>query len=261
MRMGGGGSDENIEKTVIIGAKESKRLTFLLNRDPRSMTINTYASHNLPSTISQRFDKLEIDPKGEGADKEEVIAYTEGAEPNEIIVDTEDKGFRLVQPETKSFIKKIFTPKVQEDDLKYKGMELWNPKVEWTLTTNEQFYGKQIRSAYYCKGGSGDRKAIWSVPVKDPGYYKVYAYIPKIRFFMRRDSGGGGNQEPSEDYNFSVTHDDGVDHPVVKPDPRESTWVEVGSYHFSSDSAKIELNNNTKARAIYADAVKLVKEK
>jgi len=253
--MGGGNStDDNIEKTIVIGPKQSKRLTFLLNRDPRMMTINTYASHNLPSTISQRFDKLEIDPKGEGSDKEEVIPYTDGSELREIIVDTEDKGFRLVQPTSKSFIKRLFTG-IQENELKYKGMNLWNPEVEWTLSTNEQFYGKQIRSAYYCKGGTGERKAIWSVPIKDGGYYKVYAYIPKIRFGFNRD----GNQ-PEENYNFNVTYDDGVDHPVIKPDARESTWVEVGTYHFSSDSAKIELTNNSKAKTIYADAIKLVKE-
>jgi hypothetical protein len=254
--MSGSSTDDNIEKTIIIGAKESKRLTFLLNRDPRMMTINTYASHNLPSTISQRFDKLEIDPKGEGSDKEEVIPYTDGSEAREIIVDTEDKEFRLVQPVSKSLIKRLLTPESKDNELKYKGMNLWNPEVEWTLTTNEQFYGKQIRSAYYCKGGTGDRKAIWSVPIKDGGYYKVYAYIPKIRFGFNRD---GGNQ-PEETYNYNVTYDDGVDHPVIKPDPRESTWVEVGTYHFSSDSAKIELTNNSKAKTIYADAIKLVKE-
>jgi hypothetical protein len=260
MMMGGGGSDDNIEKTVVIGAKQSKRLTFLLNRDPRSMTVNTYASHNLPSTISQRFDKLDIDPKGEGSDKEEIIPYTDGAEPREIIVDTEDKGFSLVQPVSKSFIKKIFTPEVQEDELKYKGMNMWTPQIEWTLTTNELFYGKQIRSAYYCKGGTGDRKAIWSVPIKEGGYYKVYAYIPRIRMFGGGGGGRDNNNQPEEVYEFNVIHDDGIDHPSVKPDPRESTWIEVGTYHFSSDSAKIELTNNNKAKMVFADAVKLIKE-
>jgi hypothetical protein len=257
MMMGGGSSDDNIEKTVVIDAKQSKRLTFLLNRDPRSMTINTYASHNLPSTISQRFEKIDIDPKGEGSDMEEVIPYTEGAELNEIIMDTEDKGFRMEQPVSKSFIKKIFTKEVQEDDFKYKGMNMWNPSVEWTLITNEQFYGKQIRSAYYCKGGTGERKAIWSVPLKEGGYYKVYAYIPKIQSGWGRDN----NNQPEENYNYNVIHDDGTDHPVLKPDNRQSTWVEMGSYHFSGDSARIELTNNTKARSIYADAIKLIKEK
>lgn len=256
-----GGSDDNIEKTVVIGAKESKRLTFILNRDPRMMTLNTYASHNLPSTISQRFDKLDMDPKWEGKENEEIIPYTDGSENNETIVDTEDKGFRLVQPETKSFIKKLFTRETPEDELKYKGMNLWNPQVEWTLTTNEQFYGKQIRSAYYCKGGTGDRKAIWSIPVKQGGYYKVYAYIPKLQFRIFDRRGGGGDNQPNDEFEFNVIHDDGTDHPVVKSDPRESTWVEVGTYHFSPDSARIEMTNNTKAKTVIADAVKLVREK
>ena len=268
-RMGGGGSDENIEKTVVIGAKESKRLTFLLNRDPRSMTINTYASHNLPSSISVPFEKLEIDPKGEGSDNAEIIPYTEGLEANEIIVDNEDKGFRFVQPMSNSFIKKLITPDVQDDDLKYKGMNMWNPQVDWTLTTNDLFYGKQIRSAFYCKGGTGDRKAVWTAAIHEPGYYKVYAFIPKIRMRMggggNRGGGGGtaggGGGEPEENYNFTIKHDDGTDHPIAKPDIRESTWVEIGTYHFSSDSARIELSNNTKARMIFADAVKFVKEK
>jgi hypothetical protein len=135
-------------------------------------------------------------------------------------------------------------------------MNLWNTQVEWTLTTNELFYGKQIRSAYYCKGGTGDRKAVWSAPIKEGGYYKLYAYIPKIRFGFR-----GGDNQPEDVYEFNVISDDGTDHPLVKADARESTWIEVGSYHFTSDSARIELTNNTKSKTVFADAVKLVKEK
>jgi len=84
-----------------------------------------------------------------------------------------------------------------------------------------------------------------------------------MRFGTRSDRGGGngGGGEPEETYNFTIKHDDGTDHPAVKPDVRESTWVEIGTYHFASDSARIELSNNTKARMIFADAIKLVKEK
>ncbi len=256
-RMGGGGSsDDLIEKTISLGAKESKRLTYLLNQEPRMMTLNTYASHNIPSSISQRFDKIELDEKAQTAENEEIIAYYDGTDPNEIVVDTEDAGFALEQPQSSSLIKKIFSSKPDEDDLKYKGMNMWNPPVEWTLSTNEQFFGKQIRSAYYCKGGNGDYKAIWNIPIKEGGYYKAFVYIPSIRFGFR----GRNQQSGSEEYNFVVYHDDGEEHPAVDIKDLESGWVELGSYHFSSDSAKIVLTNNTKARSIYADAVKLVKE-
>ncbi|MCX6238132.1 MAG: xanthan lyase, partial [Bacteroidia bacterium] len=134
----------------------------------------------------------------------------------------------------------------------------WNPPLEWTQTTSEQFYGKQIRSAYYLKGGTGDRKATWNVPIKVAGYYKLSAYIPKIR------GGGMGfnrDEKTDEEYHFNIFHDDGQDHQVVNMKDNDTGWMEIGSYHFSPDTVKIELTNLSKARTIFADAVKLIKEK
>jgi len=235
------------------------------------MTVNTFASHNIPSSITQQFGKIEIDEKLQATEAEERIAYTEGIEPNEIILDNEDPGFKLSQPKSTSLIQRIFLPSENATGsqntpqrsfsinlrknklLKYKGLVFWNQPVEWTLTTNEQFYGKQIRSAYYLKGGSGNRKATWNVPVKAPGYYKVYAFIPKIR------GGWGGDNNNEEDYHFTVFHDDGQDRQVVSMKNNDGGWMEIGSYHLSPDSVKIELSNLSKANTIYADAVKLVK--
>lgn len=273
-RMGGGGasSDDRIEKTIVIGAKESKKLTYVLNQEPRMVTFKTFASHNIPSTITQRFEKIELDEKAQATEGEEIISYTDGSNPDEIIVDTEDPGFSMVQPESSSLLLKLISGKPEDDDLKYKGMNMWNPPVNWTLTSNELFYGKQIRSAYYCKGGAGDRKAVWNLPVKEKGYYRVYAYIPRIRTGggMRMVVGGPGGGGPGggrgyqrqskEDYNFSIFHDDGEEHQVIDVSTLDTGWIELGAYHFSSDSSRVELNNNTKASAIYADAIKLVRE-
>jgi ABC-type transport system involved in multi-copper enzyme maturation permease subunit len=250
-----GGSDNSVEKTISIGAKQSKKVSYLLNRDPRTMTIETYASHNIPSTISQQFDKIEINEKLAGFEGEEIIPYTDGSEPSEIILDNEDPGFKVEQPVSQSLIKKLFfSSDNPEDNLKYKGMSFWNPPVDWTLITNDQFYGKQIRSAYYMKGGTGNCKAIWNVPLKEGGYYKLWAFIPKIRF------GRGGDEKKNEEYNYTVFNDNGKDHQIVNLKNIDGGWVELGSYHFSSGTAKIELSNLSKARTVFADAVKLVKE-
>ena len=272
-RMRGGGAEDNVERTILINGKVSKKITYIFNREPRSMTVNTYASHNIPSSISQQFGKIEIDEKLQATDSEEVIAYTEGIEPNEIILDNEDPGFRISRPKSNSLIQQLFNPSGEvsqsggsvrktvmrslktKKELKYKGMVFWNPPVEWTLSTNEQFYGKQIRSAYYLKGGTGDRKATWNVAIKVPGYYKVSAYIPKIR------SGWGREEKTDEEYNFTVSHDDGQDHQIVNMNDSDGGWMEIGSYHLSPDTVRIELSNLSKAKTIYADAVKLVKEK
>jgi len=260
-RMRGGGADDNIEKTVLINGKVSKKITYLFNREPRSITVNTFASHNIPSSISQQFGKIEIDEKLQAEEAEEVIPYTEGVEPNEIISDNEDLGFVVSKSKSSSLIQRIFMPANGSStgngnkELKYKGIVFWNPPVEWTLTTNDQFYGKQIRSAYYLKGGSGDRKVTWNVPIKVAGYYKLSAYIPKIRGGFNRD------EKTDEEYHFNIFHDDGQDHQIVNMKDNDGGWMEIGSYHFSPDTVKIELTNLSKARNIFADAVKLVKEK
>ena len=58
---------------------------------------------------------------------------------------------------------------------------------------------------------------------------------------------------------FTVFHDDGQDHQIVSMKNNDGGWMEIGSYHLSPDSVKIELSNLSKANTIYADAVKLVK--
>lgn len=251
---GGGGRDNSVEKTIQVGAKQSKKVSYLLNRDPRIMTIDTYASHNIPSTISQQFEKIEENEKITGIEGEEIIPYTEGSDPAEIVVDNEDKQFSLVQPNSESLIKKLLkNSRKTENELKYKGLTFWNPPIEWTLTTNEQFYGKQIRSAYYMKGGNGSSKAVWNLPLKEPGYYKLYIYIPKIRF-GRRD------EDSNDQYNYTIYNDDGKDQQSVELKNIDGGWTEIGSYHFSRGSAKVELSNLSKSRTVIADAVKLIKE-
>jgi hypothetical protein len=250
----GGGRDNSVEKTVQIAAKQTKKVSYLLNRDPRMMTIDTYASHNIPSTISQGFEKIEVNEKITGVEGEEITAYTEGSDSNEIVVDNEDKLFTLVQPNSQSLIKKLLKNSHQaENELKYKGMSFWTPPVEWTLITNEQFYGKQIRSAYYMKGGNGSCKAIWNLPLKEPGYYKLYIYIPKIRFGRRDD-------DSNEQYNYTIFNEDGKDQQTIELKNIDGGWTEIGSYHFSRGSAKVELSNLSKSRTVIADAVKIVKE-
>jgi ABC-type transport system involved in multi-copper enzyme maturation permease subunit len=257
MRSGGGGfggRDNSVDKTIQVSGKQSKKVSYLLNREPRMMTIDTYASHNIPSTISQQFEKIEVNEKITGSEGEEIIEYTEGAEPTEIIIDNEDKQFTLVQPNSQSLIRKLLkNSHNSEDGLKYKGLSFWNPPVEWTLTTNEQFYGKQIRSAYYMKGGAESCKAIWNIPLKEAGYYKLYIYIPKISF-------GHHNEDTNDQYNYTIYNDDGKDQQMVELKNIDGGWTEIGSYHFSPGTAKVELSNLSKARTVIADAVKIVRE-
>jgi hypothetical protein len=228
------------------------------------MTIETYASHNIPSTINQGFEKIETNEKITGFEGEEIVPFTDGSEPSEIILDNEDSGFKVEQPVSQSLIKKLFfSSDKPEDNLKYKGMVQWNPPVDWTLITNDQFYGKQIRSAYYIKGGTGNCKAIWNLPLKEKGFYKLSAWIPKVGFRDRGHGPGGGHgEETTVEYSYVIYSDDGKDHQVINLKNVDGGWTELGSYHFTPGTAKLELSNLSKASrtVIIADAVKLVRE-
>lgn len=252
----GGGADDEVEQVVSIGAHETKRISLLLTNAPRVMRINTFASKNIPAILEYRFDEIEESDRLKPVEEELVVAYNDGALPNEIIVDNEDPGFHVEQPENSSLLLKLFKPKPKDDDLRYKGMIFWNPPVDWTLTTRTEFYGKQIRSAFYTKSGDGDRKAVWTLPIQDGGYYQVYAYVPRVRINWR-----GDRDDTKGEYIYSVYHDDGKDEAVVDLKASSGDWVELGSYYFSPDSVRIELSNQSEHEIVYADAVKLVQEK
>ena len=116
----------------------------------------------------------------------------------------------------------LFTSDKSEDKLKYKGMSPWNPPVDWTLITNDQFYGKQIRSAYYIKGGTGNCKAVWNLPLKEKGFYKLSAYIGKMRMMGGR---GGRDEKTTDEYHYSISSDDGLDHQTIDLKNADGGWV------------------------------------
>ena len=66
--------------------------------------------------------------------------------------------------------------------------------------------------------------------------------------------------EISDEYHFIVHHDEGKDEVVVALKTAETGWNSLGSFYFSADTARIELNNKNSGRTVVADAVKWVKQ-
>ena len=130
--------------------------------------------------------------------------------------------------------------KDEKNEQKYKGFSMWRIPQNWTLTTSTNFYGKYVRSAYYVKSGTGDRKAVWSVPVKESGYHDVYYYLENSRMpnFNRgkRDNSKGEVGQ----YQFFIHHDDGVDEANLNLKDLAGGWNHLGSFHFSPDTRSEE---------------------
>jgi len=81
--------------------------------------------------------------------------------------------------------------------------------------------------------------------------YDVYFYLSKPDIGWRRT-----NKQTM--YNFIVHHDDGVDKVNRGSEEAEPGWVLIGNYSFSSDTAMVELTNNSSGEMVFADAVKWV---
>ena len=253
-RGGGMGGSDVINKLVFLQAHQSKDLSYLLNVDPRMLMLNTLTSKNIPQTMASFFRDVEEDPKAVPYEGEDISdTPVQMALPNEVIVDNEDSNFSLTSSDNISLLEKWIL-KEKPNQSKYSGINFWRPPTNWTATTNSDFYGEYVRSAYYIKGGTGDLKAAWKIPLKKTGYYDVFAYMYKARNFGR----GGDDRGNKGEYHFIIHSDEGEQEIVIDNDNVEAGWNHLGTYNFDTETALIELSNKSELRMIFADAVKVV---
>jgi len=154
-----GGGSEMINKLVHLDANQTKDLSYLINTAPRMVIVNTMTSKNIPQTMMTFFREVEEDTKVKPYEGEKISETpVQLALASEIIVDNEDPGFEVTKVENKSLLEKLILNEV-ENTSKYSGMNWWRPPTNWTATTNSDFYGEYVRSAYYIKGGEGNLSA------------------------------------------------------------------------------------------------------
>ena len=253
-RFGGmGGQSQNVDRQVYLKGNQTKLVSFLMNGTPRQITVNTLASRNIPSEIDLPLGTVKDNSSLEAFDGEKIVdSPVRMAEDGEIIEDNEDPGFRVDYSEKPSLLRRLLVPN-EDNKTKYSGFSGWRPPRNWTLTTNSSFYGAFVRSAYYIRSGEGNRKVSWHIPIKEAGYYQVYAYVYK-------DSRGPRRHSESGSYHYIIHHDDGNEEAEMDLQSASAGWNSLGNYYFSPDTAVIELTNQSEARLVVADAIKLIKQ-
>lgn len=253
-RGGGPGGSDVIDKLIYLEPHQTKELSYLLNASPRMVILNTMTSQNIPQTMMEFFRDVEEDPKAIPFDGEKISDVpVQSKLPNEIIVDNEDPEFEITKTENTSLLEKWIL-KENENTSRYTGINYWRPPSNWTATTRTDFYGEYIRSAYYVKGGEGEVKAKWNLPVKKAGYYDVYFHYYQPRSFGR----GRDRAKEKGEYHFTIYGEDGTEEALLDAANAENGWNHLGSFYFSPEKSLIELSNKTELRMIFADAIRLV---
>ncbi|MFA6677355.1 MAG: xanthan lyase [Bacteroidales bacterium] len=244
--------DPRQHKVLFIPAHTAKEYITLWDEFPRQVSINTGISKNLPALISKRASNL-IRKKGRITDKDTIIFYPAESynSQNEIIIDNEDSTlFSISKPDLEGIFPKMLD-KYEKSKYKYQGIGWRGTPINWRLTTNENFYGENIRSAYVVKKGNGTKTATWKIPIKEKGRYDLYYFVSKIKSYWRRNEDNG-------EYKFNV-HYLGNDEAAYLKIKKVEGWTLLGTYYFDADTVTVTLNNKTNLRTVIADAVKAEK--
>ncbi len=273
------GRNTATEKFLVVPAGQAFQVGYVLDDQPRAMTVNTMISTNLPNNIGYPFPKLE-QIKGfepiEGLKPIPLILTM--SEPGEIVVDNEDIGFSLIGAATVSRMVKWLKINKKTDEVPYQSMRTRRPPTFWTPIIQSGFYGDFVRSAVYVKSGEGDLSVEWRTLIQKPGFYDVYSYLnpnmARMGMRMGGGSGGGGDRGPgggqgggqggmpeiADEYHFTVFHSEGKEDISVPLKTAETGWNKLGSFYYAADTAKVTMNNKNTGRNVVADAVKWVKQ-
>ncbi len=266
---GRGMQPSEVDKIVMLEGETSKRISLILDAQPRAVSFNTLFSLNNPSEITMPIDEVLQNNRAEAIEDEVILPnITPFTEENEIIVDNEDPGFSFVEPTSSGRLKNWLGIN-SEDRIDYSEVAPWWAPEYWQKTVQSSYYGMFVKSAHYTRNGTGERTGTWTTPIKEEGYYEIYAYVQG----QSRGPGGPGNMggnaqansrsrrgSSQKDLHFTIYHDMGSDEVVVDSENATTGWNHLGSYLISGDSTSVELSNKSEGRIVTADAIRWIKQ-
>ncbi len=245
--------EEPIDKLMYLEPGQTKEAFYLSMEKPAGIHFNTLTSGNLPNQLEYTFEGINETGITNARELQVVVDNPIVIKNSgEIIVDNESSGFEFTHYEEVSRLRKWLNPE-EEEGFKYKGTRVWRAPLNWTATTGDQFFGEFVRSAFYIKAGDGSKEAKWKIPVSEAGRYDVFYHVYK-------DDSFGWNRNQKGNYQFIIPHENGTDRPTIElSQDTPSGWTSLGDYEFASDTITITLSNESRLRAVFADAMKLVR--
>ncbi|OFY46513.1 MAG: hypothetical protein A2Z69_00425 [Bacteroidetes bacterium RBG_13_44_24] len=261
----------DISRIVMLGPEEAKKISIILDYEPREMLINSLYAKNIPGEINIPVDEIKKSKNRNGVtDGEQLLeSVPKISFPGEIIVDNEDPGFDLGQMLFQGPLKKMLKIESSSGEI-YQQVRRYNRPNYWQSVVNSYYYGRYILSSVYTAGSSGDRSVKWMTPIDEAGYYDIYCYVGKMSERVTISGGGNAPPPPQEEFrqeslykdmHYKIYHDEGVEEITVDFENTDAGWHNMGRYYLTPDSAKVELTNQSAGRLVIGDAIKWVRAK
>ncbi|MBR6588879.1 MAG: xanthan lyase [Bacteroidaceae bacterium] len=252
------GEEKPTEWIIDFAPHETKRIVSHWEENPGTFIINTLFSKNLPVQMRARTGRVEdvytLTPEGEYLLSKDFLDNKE-----EIIVDNEDADlFTLSVPPPSGYLGEWINHNTDEEDFRYVGVNEWHAPARWTNTTDQNYYGRSIRSAAVIRSGKGNQYAEWKIPVSAPGRYELYYHVRRPEQ-LRRENWWGRKKYF---YHFIVSSEtDGYEEKTELNMRRSSDgWNLIDTYGLTGDTLIVRLTDESELNMIAADAVKLVRK-
>lgn len=259
----------DISRIAFLGPSEAKKISIVLDAQPRAILINTLISKNIPGEITLPVDEI-IKAKNrttEMKNEETITEITDIKDPFETIVDNEDPGFIFTRQISDSPLKKLLGVKNRNGQT-YEQIRLWRAPEYWQPVVQSSYFGKYIRSSVYTRSGTGDRILTWKATLAKPGFYDIYTYVGKVSSGMvvrnagpgppPPPPGGEGRSNQCRDFHFRIYHDQGTEEITLEYENAENGWNNLGRYYLSDDTARVDMTNQSAGNYVIGDAVKWV---
>lgn len=247
-------NDENATETYIIPQKQAREIKIIVDERPASVTVNTNISHNLPTSYTFNFSKIDNIITDTIAGTFPIHPDVFKPNPNEIIIDNEDKGFRTIESNTRHKLKDLFQ-KVEEE--KYHNFMLWRMPSKWTAMAADYCYGETINSAVYKQKGSGNNSVEWTTDLPQEGYYEVFIWNPKTDGMSRMDFGPHRRRNKEErNQTYTLHYNQEKESLTLDLEQEDTGWVSLGNFYLPRGEVKITLTDKVSGNYVIADAVK-----
>lgn len=247
-------NNDNAEKNYIIPANSAREIKLINEERPAAIMINTNISHNLPTSHSYNFAKIDNVISDTTSGIFVINPALFAPDSKEIIIDNEDKNFKITESNNRHKLKDIFK---KEEEEKYKNFMPWRFPSKWTAIAGDYCYGETINSALYKVKGSGANSVEWSADIPREGYYEVSVWNPKmenVSFSMRR-----GHRAEGRNQTYTLTYGQEKEDITIDLEQESTGWVSAGNFYFQKGNVTISLTDKVEGQYVIADAVKFTK--